>query len=57
MTTPYKMQVSMIRKYHTHTLQTNGQYRDEEPHNTDQPQDTSRQLKQSNQLSLPHRDD
>ena len=30
-----KKQVSMIRKYHNHTLQTNPQLCEKEPHNTD----------------------
>ena len=29
-----KKSVSMIRKYHTHTMQTNPRHREEEPHNT-----------------------
>ena len=41
----------MIRKYHNHKLQTNPWHRDEEPHNN------GRQTKQSNQLSLPHREE
>ena len=51
--------VSMIRKYHNHTLQTNPQHREEEPRNTNSQQISGilRQLKQSNQLSLPHQDD
>ena len=45
----------MIRKKHNHKLQTNLWYREEEPLND---QETSgRQTKQSNRLSLPHRDD
>ena len=47
--------VSMIRKYHNHKLQTNLWYREEEPHNNHKT--PGRQTKQSNQLSLPHRDD
>ena len=47
--------VSMIRKYHNHKLQTNLWYREEEPHNNHET--PGRQTKQSNQLSLPHRDD
>ena len=45
----------MIRKYHNHKLQTTPWYREEEPlihHET-----PGRQIKQSNQLSLPHQDD
>ena len=47
--------VSMIRKYHNHKLQTTPWHREEEPlihHET-----PGRQIKQSNQLSLPHQDD
>ena len=45
----------MIRKYHNPKLQTNPWHPEEEPHNN---QATSgRQTKQSNQRSLPHRDD
>ena len=44
----------MIRKYHTHKLQTNQWHREEEPyHNHETPR---RQKKPSNQLSLPHQD-
>ena len=47
--------VSMIRRYDNHKLQTNPWHREEEPHNN---HETPRgQTKQSNQLSLPHRDD
>ena len=45
----------MIRKYHNHKLQTTTWHREEEalnPHET-----LGRQIKQSNQLSLPHQDD
>ena len=45
----------MIRKYHNHKLQTTLWHREEEPlnhHGT-----PGRQIKQSNQLSLPHQDD
>ena len=45
----------MIRKYHNHKLQTNPWNREEEPHNNHETQ--GRQIKQSNQLSLPHQDD
>ena len=45
----------MIRKYHNHKQQTNPWHREEEPHNHQET--TGRQTKQSNQLSLPHRDD
>ena len=45
----------MIRKYHNHKPQTTPWYREEEPLNH---QETpGRQIKQSNQLSLPHQDD
>ena len=47
--------VSMIKKYHNHKLQTNPWYCKEEPHNNNET--PGRQTKQSNQLSLPHRDD
>ena len=45
----------MIRKYHNHKPQTTPWHREEEPLNH---QETpGRQIKQSNQLSLPHQDD
>ena len=45
----------MIRKYHNHKLQTTPWHREEEPLN---PHETpERQIKQSNQLTLPHQDD
>ena len=47
----------MIRKYHNHTLQTNPRNHEEEPQNTDCHKTSGRQLKESNQLSLPHQDD
>ena len=47
--------VSMIRKYHNHKLQTILCYREEEPLNHHET--PGRQIKQSNQLSLPHQDD
>ena len=47
----------MIRKYHNHTPQTDPWHREEEPQNTDCHKASGRQLKQSNQLSLPHQDD
>ena len=47
--------VSMIWKYDNHKLQTSPWYREEEPHNNHET--PGRQTKQSNQLSLPHRDD
>ena len=45
----------MIRKYHNHKLQTNSWYREKEPRNYHET--PGRQTKQSNRLSLPHRDD
>ena len=47
--------VSMIRKYHNQKLQTHPWHREEEPHNNHET--PRRQTRQSNQLSLPHRDD
>ena len=45
----------MIRKYHKYKLQTTPWHREEEPLN---PHETpGRQIKQSNQLFLPHQDD
>ena len=45
----------MIRRYHNHKSQTTSRHREEEPLN---PHETPRiQIKQSNQLSLPHQDD
>ena len=45
---------SMIRKYHNHKPQTSPWQHEEEPLNH---QETpGRQIKQSNQLSLPHQD-
>ena len=52
-----KKQVSMIRKCHNHTPQTNPRHREEEPQNTGCHKTSGRQLKQSNQLSFPHQDD
>ena len=43
----------MIRKYHNHTLQANPLHREEEPHNFYSNRTSVRQLKQSNQISLP----
>ena len=59
-TSMYKWQcqlkiVSMIRKYHNHKLQTTPWHREEEPLNHHKT--PGRQIKQSNQLSLPHQDD
>ena len=45
----------MIRKYHNHKLQTTQRHREEEPLNHHET--PGRQIKQSNQLSLPHQDD
>ena len=45
----------MIRKYHNHKLQTTQCHREEEPLNHHET--LGRQIKQSNQLSLPHQDD
>ena len=47
--------VSMIRKYHNHKLQTTPWHHEEEPLNHHET--PGRQIKQSNQLSLPHQDD
>ena len=47
--------VSMIRKYHNHKPQTTLWHREEEPLNYYET--PGRQIKQSNQLSLPHQDD
>ena len=47
--------VSMIRKYHNHKLQTTPWHREEKPLNHHET--PGRQIKQSNQLSLPHQDD
>ena len=46
---------SMIRKYHNHKLQTTPWHREEEPLNHHET--PGRQIKLSNQLSLPHQDD
>ena len=45
----------MIRTYHNHKLQTNPCNREEESHNNHET--PGRRTKQSNQLSIPHRDD
>ena len=45
----------MIRKYHNHKPQTTQWHREEEPLNHHETPE--RQIKQSNQLSLPHQDD
>ena len=47
--------VSMIKKYHNHKPQTTPWHSEEEPHNRHET--PGRQIKQSNQLSLPHQDD
>ena len=47
--------VSMIRKCHNHKLQITPWHREEEPLNHHEA--PGRQIKQSNQLSLPHQDD
>ena len=44
-------------KYHKHTLQTNPRHREEEPHNINSNKTYERQLKPSNQLSIPRQDD
>ena len=45
----------MIRKYHNHKLQINPWHHEEVPYNNHET--PGRQTKQSNQHSLPHRDD
>ena len=45
----------MIRKYHNYKLQTTPRHREEEPLNHHET--PGRQIKQSNQLSLPNQDD
>ena len=45
----------MIRKYHNHKPQTAPWHREEEPLNLHET--PGRQIKQNNQLSLPHQDD
>ena len=45
----------MIRKYHNHKLQITPWHPEEEPLNHHET--PGRQIKQSNQLSLPHQDD
>ena len=49
--------VSMIRKYHTYTLQTNSRQLEEETQNIYSYNTSVRQYYQSNQLSLPLQDD
>ena len=51
----YRKKVSMIRKYHSHKLQTNSLHREKESHNNHET--PARQTKQSNHFSLPHQDD
>ena len=46
----------MIGKYHNHTMQINPRRREEEPQNTNSHKTSGRQLKQSNQLTLPRED-
>ena len=45
----------MIRKYRNYKLQTNPWHREEELHSNHET--PGRQIKQNNQLSLPHQDD
>ena len=45
--------MSMIKKYHNLTPQTNPSHREKEPHDTD----CNKTVKQSNQLSLPQQVD
>ena len=47
----------MIGKYHNHTVQTNPWHRVEEPQRNNSHKTSGRQLKKSNQLSLPRQDD
>ena len=47
--------MSIIRKYNNHKLQLNSWHHEKEPHNKHET--PGRRTKQSNQLSLPHRDD
>ena len=47
--------MSMIRKYHNHKPKTTPWHREEEPLNHHET--PGRQIKQSNQLSLPNQDD
>ena len=44
----------MVGKYHYHILQTKPPHREEEPQNSNSHKTSGKQLKQSNQLSLPH---
>ena len=52
-----KILVSMIRKYHNHTLQTTLGRREEESQNINNNKTLERQLKQSKKLSRPRQDD
>ena len=52
-----KKWVSMFRKYHNYTLQTNPLPREGEPQNINSNKAAGIQLKQSNQLSLSRQDD
>ena len=47
--------VSMIRKYHNYTMQTNQRQREEGPQNTNSHETSGGQL--NNQLTLPCQDD
>ena len=47
----------MIKIYHTHKPQTNQRYSEEEPQSINRNKTLGRQLKQSNQLSLPCQDE
>ena len=55
--TKIKTHVSMIRKYHNNTMQTNPRHREEESQNTDFHNTSGRQFKLIDHLSLPHQDD
>ena len=50
-----KRLMNMTRKYHNHKLQTTPWHPEEEPLNHHET--PGRQIKQSNQLSLPHQDE
>ena len=54
---PFVLKVSVIRKYHNRTLQTNSWHHEEEPQHINSNKTSRLQLKQSNQLSLPSQDD
>ena len=51
-----KTHISMIRKFGNHTLQTNPQYLEEETQITNSHKPLGRQIKSSNHLSVPKRD-